>query len=362
MSFDPEKFGLAMGDAIRRAVEPLVARIADLEKQLAERPDVKGFIANEVTVAVAALPAPKDGRDCDMQTVKRMVEEAVAALPAPKDGADGAPGKDGSSVTVDDLQPLMKAAIEALRRDADEAIKESLRPAEVARESLLKAVGELRQPQDGKSVTLEDVRPILDGAINAIKGQASEAIEKAIQAIPEPKNGQTGRDGTDGRDGKDGAKGADGAGIADLLIDRDGVLVATFTDGRMKNLGHIVGKDGKDGANGLDGVSFDAFELEYLPETHEVCVKASCSGRTKELRYPAGGIRPCGYWREGTKAKAGDAWVHDGSLWIARADSAAKPETKSADWLIAARRGRDGERGEKGANASPVTPIKLGAQ
>src|SRR5690606_21509906 len=57
------------------------------------------------------------------------------------------------------------------------------------------------------------------------------------------------------------AAGKDGAGIADLLIDRDGNLVATFTDGRMKSLGVVVGKDGAPGRDGADlteiGMDFD---------------------------------------------------------------------------------------------------------
>jgi hypothetical protein len=69
-------------------------------------------------------------------------------------------------------------------------------------------------------------------------------IARAVSALPPP------RDGTPGADGKDGA---DGAGIADLLIDRDGCLVCTMTDGRMKSLGIVIGKDGMDGAPGADG-------------------------------------------------------------------------------------------------------------
>lgn len=66
-----------------------------------------------------------------------------------------------------------------------------------------------------------------------------------------------------------------------------------------------------------------------------------------------------GVTHQGTKAKAGEAWVHDGSLWIAKKDTPAKPETAGEDWVIAARKGRDGERGPKGKDAIPEAPIKL---
>lgn len=287
MFFDPEIFGRAMGEAIVKQIAPLKERINSLEKQLAE-------------VALAQENQDRKGRD--MAAVRAMVEEAVKAIPAPAAGKDGANGKDGASVT------------------------------------------------------LEDVRPLIAEFANALHDEVSQKLDSAIKNLPVPK------DGRDGNDGQNGEKGADGAGIADLLTDRDGALVATFTDGRMKNLGVIVGKDGRDGVDGRDGkdgIGLEEFELEYLPDSHEISVKAACAGRVKEMRYPAGGIRPAGYWREGTKAKAGEAWVHDGSMYIATEDTAEKPAPNAKGWIIGARRGRDGERGPSGAPAAPPAPIKL---
>lgn len=337
MSFDPEAFGQAMGEAINKAMAPLHGRIAELEKQLQIRPDIPALVAMEVSKAVAALPVAKDGKDCDMAAVKGMVDEAVKAIPAPRDGKDvdldevskmvraaveALPKpKDGESISLEDVRPILDDAIKQLRKEADDAIAEPLKLADAMREQLCKALGELRQPEDGKSVTVDDVAPI-------IKAE----VEKAIASIPVPK---------------------DGAGMAGAMIDRDGNLNLTMTNGEVKNLGRVVGTDGD------DGVSFDAFELEYLPETHEISLKASCVGRTKELRYPAGGLRPGGYWREGTKAKAGEAWVQDGSLWIALKDVSSKPASNADGWIIAARKGRDGETTVKTVKDGPVQPIKL---
>jgi hypothetical protein len=248
--FDPEKFGEAMGAAIREAVTPLQKRIGELESQLAKTPDFSADVERAVAAAVAALPVPKDGKDAEPIDTAAVVKEVLAQIRVPEDGKDGENGKDGAR----------------------------------------------------------------------------------------------------------GEKGADGLGLAGAMIDRDGALQITLTNGEVKSLGPVVGKDGRDGS---DGVSFDTFEMEYLPESHEMSVKASAGGRTKELRYPAGGIRPAGYWREGTKAQAGEAWVHDGSLWIAVKDCQSKPATNDDGWIIAARKGRDGERGQKGADAGPVSPIKL---
>ena len=200
----------------------------------------------------------------------------------------------------------------------------------------------------------EAVAP-LQARILALEKQLSEkpadySIDEVVKSLPPIKNGER------GEKGEKGDSGPGGVGLAGAMIDRDGGLVVTLSNGEVKSLGQVVGKDGKDG---VDGIGLDSFEMEYLPEEHEISVKASCHGRTKELRYPAGGIRPAGYWREGTKAKSGEAWVQDGSLWIAIKDTGTKPATNDEGWIIAARKGRDGERGQKGADSTPIQPIKL---
>lgn len=276
--FDPELFGQAMGEAIKDAVSPLIARIGELEKRLAERPAVTDEIKAAIDEAVKSIPAPRDGKDADPETVEQMVRAAVSALPPPRDGT---------------------------------------------------------------SITLEDVMPVIDESVKAIRADLYGHLDAAINSIPAPRDGQ------------------DGAGIADLLIDREGVLVATFTDGRMKSLGKVVGTDGRDGADGKDGIGLESFEQEYLPETHEVRIKATCAGRVQETRYPAGGIRSAGYWRDGSSAKACEAWSCDGALWIARVATSAKPDAKSEDWILAARKGRDGERAQKPPEAAPAAPVKL---
>lgn len=213
--FDPEKFGRAVGEQIKAAVSPLQKQItalqdenAALKKQLADLPDIQAIVDERMSVAVAAIPTPTNGKDCDMDAVMVSLQELVKAIPAPKDGT----------------------------------------------------------------------------------------------------------------------------GMAGAILDRDGCLQITLTNGEVKNLGVVVGKD---------GLSFESFTSEYIPETNEISLKGTCAGRTQEIRYPAGGIRPAGYWRDGTKAKAGEAWVHDGQTYYAKQDTTAKPETKSDDWILDARRGRD---------------------
>ncbi len=72
-------------------------------------------------------------------------------------------------------------------------------------------------------------------------GSADTGIRAAGQ---NGKDGADGKDGQDGKDGADGKDGLDGIGIADLVINENGELVVTLTDGTVKNLGKVTGSDG----------------------------------------------------------------------------------------------------------------------
>lgn len=57
--------------------------------------------------------------------------------------------------------------------------------------------------------------------------------------------------------------------------------------------------------------------------------------------FADGGFKYRGYWRDGMKARHGDAFSHDGSLWWAVRTTSDRPCNESADWQVAARKGRD---------------------
>lgn len=127
-------------------------------------------------------------------------------------------------------------------------------------------------PEKLAAAMIGGARKYIDAALSPIRErlEAAEAraaaaeqtiadmVAKAVAAIPLPV-AEKGAPGIDGKDGQDGANGADGApgpagrGIAKLLIDVNGHLVATFTDGSTDDIGKVVGADGKDGADGRDG-------------------------------------------------------------------------------------------------------------
>jgi hypothetical protein len=184
------------------------------------------------------------------------------------------------------------------------------------------AVAALPAPQDGKSVEIEEVLPAI----------AAE-VARVFEAYPVPRDGEPGKDGR---------------GVKDLLIDRDGQLIATMDDGEMKTLGPIIGKDGESGKDGRDGIALDSFEAIVLDDD-----------RTIELKFVSGEIErvasfkwpvpiDCGVYKAGEQYERGDAVTWGGSLWLAQRDTSEKPDTPDSGWRLAVKRGRDGKDAKVG--------------
>lgn len=250
------------------------------------------------TKAIAAALAP---------TVKAFVSEAVNAATAPLlkrieelearepiRGLDGAPGRDG----VDG-------------RDGKDA--EPVTPEQVA-EAVARYMAE---------------NPVKDGA-----------------------DGRDGRDGVDGQPGEKGADGADGIGLAGAIIDRDGNLVVTLTNGEAKALGPVVGRDGKDGERGPKGFDLDAFDVVLKDDgrTVELAFEDGEKRFIRELALPTMIYR--GIYQEGREYERGDTVTFGGSLWHCNGGgqpgewagtTTEKPGDGAKAWTLAAKRGRDGK-------------------
>jgi hypothetical protein len=259
---DSEKLGLAMANAVMRAVEPLKAEIQDLRQKLAERPDFSNDISTAVRAAVDEIPRAKDGRDVDISAVEVLVAKAVESIPRPKDGAP--------------------ADMDALR------------------EHLSELVANLPRPVDGKSVTAEDVSPILENQVNKwaleFERRAQDTLQKAIDKMPVPK------------DGKDGI---DGVGFDDLEVEYDGVKTVTF--------------------------------------------KMVRNDVTKQFDLTMPVVVDCGVFKDGHVYTPGDSVTWAGSYWIAQKETGAKPDSPESGWRLAVKKGRDGKDGRNGIDkTSPV--------
>ncbi|WP_277971755.1 phage gp6-like head-tail connector protein [Pantoea agglomerans] len=136
-----------------------------------------------------------------MPDVASLVNEAIAALPRPEDG---------KSVTADDVRPILQDMVDkavanipvpADGKDCDPAVLK-----QVVEEAVSNAVAAIPVPRDGTSVTVDDVQPMLQ-----------ELVNSAVAEIPVPR---------DGKDyDPDALKQAVGEAVANLPIPKDGTSV-----------------------------------------------------------------------------------------------------------------------------------------
>lgn len=368
MQLDPDEFADIVANAIKLAIAPLVARIAVLERREAvPGPEGKPGRDGEAgppgeSVMGPTGPKGEPGQDVD-EAVIRALETKVdvlrgdlvtktesikswwlselATMPMPQNGKDG---QDGTSVTLDDVAPLVKTlvadAVAALPAPKDGAPGESVDLVALAEnldtlaaKHVASALADFPVPKDGQSVTVEDVAPLI----------ASE-VQKAVAALPVPKDGK------------------DGVGLTGAFQSREGTLIITLSDGSTKDVGPIVGRDvdmvevtrqireaiaaipvPKDGRDGLDGVGFDDLELVEDDRGRPIlrCVKGE---KVREFRIDGA---YCGVWKSGDSYLKGDRVTWSGSLFIARQDTTDKPET-SAAWQLAVKHGKEGKPGPEG--------------
>jgi hypothetical protein len=231
-----------------------------------------------------------------------------------------------------------------------------------------------RQPERGeRGDPGRDAEPVnIDAVVDAVVAKLLDsdrlatlfdlAVAKAVSdhfeanPVRDGRDGDRGPQGEKGEAGERGADGKDGIGLADALIDRDGALVLTMTDGRAKGLGVVVGRDGADGKDGRDGFDFEKCAGHFDAERGYVL---TFSGGDASVEHVLPYMRHGGFWSDGRGAKAGESWTHDGALWIAKRDNGSKPclENKE-DWILAARKGRDGKDGTNGIDRT--APVKVG--
>lgn len=346
---DPVEFSKSMSSIVKDAVVPLkntiallLGRIEKLEalQPLRGEPGLKGDPGKD---------APAITEEDLARSVARYLRECPPARGEPglkgDPGNDGEPGRDAPPVSDDQLARAVEQYLRA--HPAAPGLK-----------------GERGEPgakgdsgRDADQVVLQDVIDELLGSDKLLSLVELRAKE-AVSAIPPPKDGMPGKDGSPGlkgdpgQQGTKGDSGADGVGLAGAMIDRDGTLIITTTKGDAVRLGKVVGQDGK------DGLGFDDMDASYNGE-RGVTLKFSRGEKAKEFNFHLPVIMDRGYWREGLKAKQGDAVTHDGTLWIALRDNATKPCLESKeDWRIGARKGRDGRNGSNGKDAPGAVKLE----
>lgn len=333
MTFDGKAFGAEIVSAVKAhvsdALEPILRRIEAIEQKI-NNPDVDedDLVAVKSDIeslrkALSLIPEPAPLPE--IPDVAAMIAEAMKS-------ADDQREQDAALVQA--IMDEHQKSLETLSAKFEELPQPETLDMEavraVVKDEVCTAVSALPAPQDGKSVTLDDVAPLIE-----------EAVSKAVSALPAPK---------------------DGCGIKELLIDRSGHLVATMEDGRIKDLGPVVGSDGEDAdmatlerliaekvaaipvpKDGLDGVGFDDMTCDVRDDgVYLVWEKGDI---VKEARLPI--PLDMGVYKPDATYKRGACVTWGGSVWIAQKDDpSGKPDSPDSDWRLAVKRGRDA-KGEK---------------
>lgn len=338
---DVERLLDQLSDTIQGYVRSQVAASAG---KLAER-------LAKIEAAFGNLKEPRDGKDgasISLDDVRPLIlaeiERAVAAIPKPKDGLDG---RDGVDIDGD---VLLQAALAVLRPEL-RALVESIPKAKNGENGKNGRDGE-----DGTSVTVEQVLAM---------------VEKSVANIPKPRDG---RDGTNGdsislealdrliadrislamtklppaRDGLNGEPGRDAMEIQIL-----GALVPGRSYQRGTYAHHAGGivtatRDTDPGAATLDAsgwrVMVEGLAAIVVTQKAERTFVVACqmtSGRQVLSEFSVPVVIERGVWKADRTYEIGDGVTWDGSYWIAQKATGEKPGT-SDSWRLAVKRGRDG--------------------
>ncbi len=142
---------------------------ADLEKSVKAipLPDVEVIAAE----AAKRIPLPESGKDADPELVRQAVADEVSRLPVPKDG---------TSVTLDDIAPMLEQAVKAAVDALPPAEAGKSVSAEEVRPLITEELAKLPPPKDGASVTLDDVTPMIQ-----------LAVQEAVDALPPAEPGKS---------------------------------------------------------------------------------------------------------------------------------------------------------------------------
>lgn len=327
-----DKFMDAIADVLGKALGPIVAKIAVLEKRQPERGE-KGETGEKGMDGLKGQPGDRG-------------EPGLSG----KDGALGVDGKDG--------QPGSDG-----ERGAEGARGE---PGAVGKDGAPGVAGKDGMPgKDGER-----------GAEGA-RGDLGPAGKDGAAGI-------AGKDGTPGKDGERGADGIPGTRGADGPPGKDGAKGLDGKDGPVGPTGP-AGKDGAAGHDGVDGESVDvagllkevelkfdsrmsALELSVERRVYEMAQKAIAAmprakdgadglqvgdfdlvGRMMTFKRDGKILKQVrigfpiykGVYEQDETYEPDDMVTFGGSVWVAIAETKSKPQTDDT-WKLAVKKGRDG--------------------
>ncbi|HHL2226996.1 TPA: hypothetical protein ACQ30J_000706 [Pseudomonas aeruginosa] len=289
---DPVEFGKAMGAIVREATAPLIARIEQLEKALsAQTIPSADEVAARIDLGALAKSAAEmvpPPQDADMEALKEHLSELVKAIPAP--------AKDGESVTVDDVRPILADLVG-------------------------KAVADLPPPAPGKDADMEALRAHLGDLVKGIQLPTVPTIDEVAATFERR--------------------------FSDLTLSWERQARETFDKAadRMP-----IPKDGR------DALPLECFDLALGEDGRTVTVKMQAGDVVVEKSVRIASVIDRGVFSAEKSYEQGDGTTYGGCYWIAQKDAPEGVPGGSADWRLAVKKGRDGK--DLRDNASKHDPSK----
>jgi hypothetical protein len=260
---------------------------------------------------------------------------------------NGLRGADGTSVTVDDVHPLVIKAVEAAvsalppPKDGESVIgPRGYSAYEVAAaqgyggtadewaRSLIGKDGDKGDP--GQSITVDDVLP---------------TVKSWFDALPPPAPGKDGKSIT-----------VDD--IAEFMESHIAKWALDFERRAQDLLQRAIEripapKDGVNGKDGRDALDIDGFDATLEEDGRTVTLSLSRGETRIERKLSLPHVIYRGIYRQGETYQRGDSVTFGGSTWITNANTSGKPGEDSTDWRLAVKRGRDGKDGDPGKKGDP---------
>lgn len=206
-----------------------------------------------------------------------------------RDGKDGAPGRDGKDIDPEHARTLVAAEVSRAVKELPPAQPgKDANEAEIILRVTDNVMKSIRMPQDGKSVTIDDMTPVFEGEVARwaleFERRAADSLQRAVDKLPKPKDGR-------------------------------------------------------------DGLSLDNFDAELKDGGRVLVLKVSGGGREVVRELTLDTLIGRGIYKSGGSYRKGDAVTYAGSLWTAQKDTAFPPKSDKApdDWALSVKCGRDGK-------------------
>ncbi|MCZ7839704.1 phage gp6-like head-tail connector protein [Leclercia adecarboxylata] len=238
--------------------------------------------------------------------------------------------------SIPEFQPVDIPDFSKMVADAVSAIELPKAPQlpdvnQIVNDAVSNAVKQIRIPEDGKSVTAEDLRPLVEEVVSASLPQpvdVEKLAEDVAAKIPAPESGSDGRD----------ALAIEIEPFIDGKKSYPRGTYATHNGGLWRSHEKTYGMRGWECI--VDGVSAVDVQQDNERSFSITLERASGALEVKSFDVPVTIYRDV--FKSGNEYKPGDTVTWGGSLWHCNEATSDKPgEVGSKGWTLAVKKGRD---------------------